>query len=199
MVTTRFSEILGTLEHLDRWLTSLGIKPNRDRIHRALEVVRQAHEGWKKLRETGKPTKIGNVDDYYFGLVEAMEFCDVFRAFRCENPASLGTKLERALSGPFRPADETTKNSHGRNTMFELALAADLKLRGADVAIGEPDIKLTIDNHRFLIECKRPFREDSIRANIRGAADQLESSLKADAGATGIIAISVSRLFNPGT
>jgi hypothetical protein len=199
MNTTKFSEILTALENLDAWLTKLGIKPKTDRVHRAIEVVRQAQEGWRKLRETGKPAKIGNIEDYYFGMIEAFEFCDIFRAFEKERPEFLAPKLERALSGPFRPAEETHKNSDGRNTMFELALAADLRLGGADVCVGEPDIKLTLDNQLFLVECKRPFREHSIHANVRGAADQLARQLRNDQDAAGIIAISVSRVFNPGT
>jgi len=198
MNTTKFSEILGTLENLDAWLASLGIKPNTDRVHHTVAVVRQAHEGWQRLRETGQASKIGNIDDYYFGLVEALEFCDIFRAFQNEDPRSLGPKLDRGLSGPHRPADETAKNSDGRNIMFELALAADLRLQGADVSIGDPDIRLTISGQRFLVECKRPFREESIRANVRGAAAQLETHLKADPDAAGIIAISVSRVLNEG-
>ena len=199
MITLRQSEILAILTDLDPWLTKLGITPSRTRIHRAIEVVREAEEGRKKFRETGQPTKIGNVNDFYFGMVEALEFFDIFRAFEHERPEVLAPKLDRILSGPFRPAEETEKNSAPRNTMFELALAADLRLRGADVAIGEPDISLNIDGQRFLAECKRPFREDSIRANVRGAAAQLARHLEDEIRAAGIIAVSVSRISNPGT
>jgi hypothetical protein len=38
-----------------------------------------------KTRETVQASKIGNIDDYYFGLVEAFEFCDIFRAFQNED------------------------------------------------------------------------------------------------------------------
>lgn len=199
MRTTKFSEVLSTLENLDDWLTQLGIKPKTDRIHWAIEVVRQGQDGWRKLRETSKLTKIGNAEDYYFGIFEAFEFCDIFRAFENERSESLAPKLERALSGPLRPAEETSRNSDGRNTMFELAFAADLRLGGADVYIGEPDISLTLDRQRYLIECKRPFREHSVRANVREAADQLGTQLQKNIGAAGLIAISVSRIFNPGT
>jgi hypothetical protein len=199
MKTTKFSEILGTLKSLDGWLVGLGIKPNTDRIHRAVEIVEKANKGWKELRESNEPTKIANVDDYYFGLVEALEFSDIFRAFEKNDPKVIGPKLERALSGPLRPADETTKTADGRNIMFELALAAQLRLSGAEVSLGEPDIAVTLSGRRFLIECKRPFREDSVRANVRGAAGQLKGHLEADSEAAGIIAISVSRILNPGT
>jgi hypothetical protein len=99
----------------------------------------------------------------------------------------------------LRPADETTQNADGRNTMFELAFAAQLRLSGADVSVGEPDIAVTLSGRRFLIECKRPFREDSVRANVRGAAEQLKRHLEADSEVAGIVAISVTRILNPGT
>src|SRR5256885_12747277 len=199
MKTTKFSEILETLKNLDGWLASLGIKPNTDRIHHAVEIVEKASEGWKKFRECNETTRIGNVDDYYFGLVEALEFIDIFRAFEKYDPKVIGPKLDRALSGPLRPADETAKTADGRNIMFELAFAAQLKLGGAEVLVGEPDIVVSLSGRRFLIECKRPFREDSVRANVRGAAEQLKRHLEADSEAAGIIAISVTRILNPGT
>ena len=124
MKTIKFSEILETLKSLDGWLVSLGIKSNTDRIHHAVEIVEKAAEGWKKLRVSNEPTKIGNIDDYHFSLVEALEFRDIFQTFEKDDPKVIGPKLERALSGPMRPADETTKNADGRNTMFELACRA---------------------------------------------------------------------------
>src|SRR2546421_2542385 len=133
------------------------------------------------------------------GVVEALEFSDILRAVEKDDPKVIGSKLERALSGPLRPADETPKNSDGRNTMFELAFAAQLRLAGAEVSVGEPDIAVTLSGRRFLIECKRPFREDSVRANVRGAAEQLKAHLEANSEAAGIVAISVTRILKPGT
>lgn len=199
MKTIKFSEILETLKSVDGWLVNLGIKSNTDRIHCAIEIVEKADKGWKNRRENHEPTKIGNVDSFHFGLVEALEFSNIFRAFEKDDPKVIGPKLKRALSGPLPPADETTKNADGRNIMFELALAAQLRLGGAEVSVGEPDIAVTLSGTRFLIECKRPFREDSVRANVRGAADQLKGHLNADSEAAGIVAISVSRILNPGT
>jgi hypothetical protein len=81
--------------------------------------------------------------------------------------------------------------------MFELSLAAEMKLRGLPIQIGEPDILLQV-GPGFFIECKRPFKESSIRPSIRAAASQLSENLKASEGKCGIIAVSASRLFNPG-
>ncbi len=200
MISVRHQEILSTLEGLDPWLQKLGIEPKHDRIHQAIEIVRKAEEGRHRTRTTGEPSVIGNVSTYYFGVTEAFEFYEIFRAFEREEPRILRPKLERALSGTLRPEDEKAENADARNMMFELALAAGWRLLGLDVTIGEPDVTLRLDGVPFLVECKRPFREESIRANVRGAVEQLEEHLAAAEGsqATGIIAISVSRVFNPG-
>ncbi len=196
----KYEEILNTLGRLDEWLNGLGISPKSDRIHQAIDVLREADEGWKEFRRSGKPSKIGNVDRYYFGLIETLEFYDIFTAFEKEQASVLVPKLSAALSGPFLPANETVDNAGGRNVMFELALGSEWRLRGLDVRIGEPDLTLNIQGARYLVECKRPFREQSIRPNIRAAAEQLKQKLgsESEANVFGIIAISVSRILNPG-
>lgn len=201
MQVIKFQEIIQRLQNLDGWLQMLGVTVQRqDRIHRAIEVVQTAAEGWERFCQTREPTKIGNINDYHFGITEALEFSNIYLAFENEDREILGLKLSRALQGPFRPIDENQGNSDGRNIMFELALGAELKLQGADVTLGEPDLTLRLGNISFLVECKRPAADHSIRANIRGAAGQLDVKLRAEAdlNARGIIAISVSRALNPG-
>jgi hypothetical protein len=63
------------------------------------------------------------------------------------------------------------------------------------VSIGEPDVTLRTNSTKFVVECKRPYREESIRANIKDANEQLEMFLDADEKLFGIIAISVSRIL----
>jgi hypothetical protein len=52
---------------------------------------------------------------------------------------------------------------------------------------------LSVGSLTFNVECKRPFRENSIHANIRTAKEQLEERLKADGKLYGVIAVCVSR------
>lgn len=200
MQVIKYEEILDTLGELDTWLTGLGIEPKHDRIHKALDSLRKAQTNTEKVKAGEEPERIDNAEEFYFGIVEALDFYDIYRAFKNEPAKVLRPKLEVALSGPFLPRDETKENSAGRNTMFELSLAAEWRLLGLQVDIGEPDITLTLDKTPFLVECKRPFRESSIRPNVREAARQLGEKLeRAGAGTpAGIIAVSVTRCFNPG-
>jgi hypothetical protein len=84
--------------------------------------------------------------------------------------------------------------------MFELSLAADWKNGGAQVVLGEPDIEFILALTRFLVECKRPFYDHSVRGNIKEAASQLSAELDKPGRERdyGIVAISLSRAFTQG-
>jgi hypothetical protein len=83
--------------------------------------------------------------------------------------------------------------------MFELALGAEWALCGADVELLEPDLVLKTLDRGYLIACKRPDHEHSIRAAVRSGASQLRSALpSAPNSYFGIIAVCVSRVLNRG-
>jgi hypothetical protein len=196
----KYAELLANLEGIDRWLHQLGLDSKQDRVHFAIDVLREAEHGFQEARAAGRAEKIGNIEEYMFGLCEALEIHDIYRAFRDEATDRLSSTLERALSGPHRPALENARNADGRNVGFELALAADLRLRGAAITLEEPDLKIMIDNHHYLLACKRPLRQAGIPACIRGATRQLREHLNNGGEQVhGVVAISVSRILNPGT
>lgn len=193
--TLKFADLLATLKRLEPWLKELGIDPKNDRIHSAIDVLRQAEAISKAGR---KPPEGKESERFYFGLIEAIEIHDIFLAFEKAASPGVKDKLARALSGPHHPADETPRNSDGRNIMFELSLAAELLLRGVPrVEVGEPDIALRVGPNYFF-ECKRPENCHSLRSSIRAAARQLKRNLEQHEGACGVVAISTSRIFNRG-
>jgi hypothetical protein len=170
--------------------------PN-DRIHEAFKILRKAEETSRTGRKTGIYTNILPKD--WFPIIEALEAHDVFTAFQNETSPAISAALKRALSGPVQPIDESPKNRDGRNIWYELALAAEWRLRGASVVVEEPDLRLTRDGITFLVACKRPAKEQSIHANIRDAIEQLQKNLdKAPQGTFGVAAISLGCVFNPG-
>jgi hypothetical protein len=116
------------------------------------------------------------------------------------NSPALQEKVLRAISGPIAPLSEQPKNSTARNAMFELSLAADWKNGGAHVVLGEPDIEFILATTRFIVECKRPFYDHSVRGNIREAASQLGKELNkpGNENTYGFVAISLSRVFTQG-
>ncbi len=194
MQPLKFDEILNSLDELDSWLISLGIQPKTDRWHQAAKTMRAAKKQRERAELGEAPSTIKN---YVHGLFEAMEAHEIFRAFSGETSRPLREKVQRALSGPIAPPDERPKNSSGRNTMFELFLAADWKNLGLPVGLGEPDILLRLAGTPFLVECKRPFHENGVWSNIEDAARQLGKQLDKpeNSQARGIVAISLSRVF----
>lgn len=197
MVPISYKDILLRLGGLDAWLEKLGIGQGRhDRIHWAIDVLHRIVDLEKR---DGLPAGVSLLDCYVAAL-DALEIHDIMNAFEGEPASVLAPKLERILSGSRLPSDETKRNSQARNTMFELALAAGWRSRGLNVCIGEPDITLRLADVTFLVECKRPFAEHGIRANIRDAFSQLKTKLgrPGKSTSTGIAAVSVSRIFNPG-
>jgi hypothetical protein len=197
MQIATFDETSEKLDHLDDWLMSLGISSQKGRWHQAALTVQRARNQRENIERGGQR---GAIPNYVPGLFEAMEMYEIMRAFRGDSSEALKAKLSRALRGPISPYEEQIKNSGPRNSMFELLLAADWKNGGADVELGEPDVRLRLLRELFLVECKRPFRQQSVRKNIEDAASQLGKELKKPENKTafGVVAISLSRVVIPG-
>jgi hypothetical protein len=198
MERLKYSDILRRLEGFDQWLVRLGLTPRpNDRIHEAIRFLRNAEELSKKGKETGHYADIHPKD--WFPVVDALEAHDVFAAFQDDPSPTVALSLQRALSGPSQPILENSRNGDGRNVWFELALAAEWKLRGANVRLDEPDLCLIKDQVTFLIACKRPASGNSIQNNIEDAIKQLRRNLSsAKDKSFGVAAISISRIFNAG-
>ncbi len=193
-----FDSALETLAESDKWLASLEIAAKRDRWHTAVEMVSKAKAQREHIDSGGRLEPIRN---YVPALFEALEILLVKRAFSKDGSPALRDKLSRAVGGPDSPSREEPKNSGPRNTMFELALAADWKTAGADLELGEPDIRVRFGGAMFAVECKRPFSAHSVRANIHDAASQLGILLDTPEhlSSVGAVAVSLNRVFNPET
>lgn len=193
-----FSSAVETLAESDIWLASLGIVAKSDRWHGAVEMVSKAKAQREEI-EGG--SNLVSIPNYVPALFEALEVLRVKRAFSGTGSPALREKLSRAVGGPHSPSMEGPKNSGARNTMFELVLAADWKTAGAELELGEPDIRVRFGGATFAVECKRPFSARSVRANIHDAASQLATLLNAPGCADffGVVAVSLSRVFNPDT
>jgi hypothetical protein len=198
MEKLRYSDLLDRLEGFDAWLIKLGLTPRQnDRIHEAFKVLRKAEELSRKGQQTGEYADILPGD--WFPVVEALEAHDVFAAFENDPSPAVAVALKRALSGPAQPIRENSKNRDGRNVWYELALAAEWRLRGAVVRLDEPDLCLTRDGVSFLIACKRPAHKNTIQANLDSAIKQLQCNLSSAQACTfGVAAISLSCTFNAG-
>jgi len=197
-----YQQILDKLKDLDSWLSALGLSNRADRIRLHISNIRKLEEA----RENGTLRKLaenrGNVQ-LMWSLIEAMEFADIYIHLRNYKPNILQKKLRAALKGPADPCAEMPSSSSniGRNTMFELNLAGRLHCQGVPVYLEtNPDILFNIGLAKIYIQYKRPFLEDKLSRNISSARRQLTRDLNKsnDNSARGVIAISVSRVLNPG-
>jgi hypothetical protein len=138
-----------------------------------------------------------------FTLAEATEFLAVPRAFAQSHPAELPDRIKEALDGPADLHNESQRSNRGRNVMFELNLASHLKLQGLpiDELPVNPDILTRLGEVQLYFQCKRPLKPETIPDNIHNAEKQLIRDLDAagDPNIRGIVAVSVSRVFNPGS
>ncbi len=169
------------------WLDALGLGTATDRLHKYIDIIG---------KQPPLPAEAQEASEMGFTFLEAREFASVCAAYRGAETPQLLAKLKKVLKGPSKLSQESSKNNDARNTMFELSLAAELKTRGVNVELGEPDLAINFPGGRYLVECKRPFRETSVGANVKDAEGQLRAHLKP--GQHGVIAVSLSRIVNPG-
>lgn len=188
--------LLGDLSELDAWLAEIGIpaRPS-DRIHQLIDLLRELKPRGPAMTITREQQR-----QYMYALAELVEFHQIFTWLRQENPAVLRPKLTRSLSGSLDPADESASNNVGRNTIFELSLAAEWRRAGLKVVIGEPDLRLTIGQQEFVVECKRPFDWTGVIRSLKDAKRQLrKSTARSTAGAPkGVIAVCLSKIVARG-
>lgn len=109
-------------------------------------------------------------------------------------------KLNSVFKAPLLAMDENPNTNEGRNTLFELRLFSRLISKGFDpqFSLTHPDILLLINNHRYAIECKRPFKIDTLTTNVNDAISQLKKYSLVSNNCYGIVAVSITRCFHPG-
>ena len=96
----RYEDILADLNRVDCWLAQLGLAAKQDRIHFVIEVLRQVEAEYQRVQRGEPADEAADVRDRMFAICEALEFRDIYRAFRYEPPERIIRVLERALSGP---------------------------------------------------------------------------------------------------
>jgi hypothetical protein len=95
--------------------------------------------------------------------------------------------------------DESEANNGGRNATFEIVVGgllarADLPVEFRD----NPDVLTTYSGRPIVIQCKRPFKRESVRRNLSEAGKQLRKDLLQHQNGLAVIAMSFSKLFNAG-
>lgn len=195
-----FSQVLGDLQSIDRWLSDRGIAGrNRIRIYESnIEAMLKIHEQADPAQVYSDLAAKGRLTEILSSYVEGIGFVSSITALRdldIDIPASV---LESALRGPADAAVEDERSNQGRNFAFELDVAAMVARAGLTPDLQkEADVTFEFEGRRVAIECKRILSEKKIQQRIREAADRLKKNVK-DNGDFGLIAVCVTRTINPG-
>jgi hypothetical protein len=199
MNQTSYQGILARLSSMEEWLESFGIERGRGRLSQISRNI--------KLLESALSTdtldeilKRKDSDELVWSLVEGQEFADIYSGFQDDASPALIESLRTTLKGPLHPSAETSTSNRARNTAFQLSLASRLRRQDQSIALEAPaDIAWEHEGIRLIIECKRPMVKGKIRRNIDEALGQLRKRFDESASEVGLVAVSVSKIVNPGS
>jgi hypothetical protein len=190
------------LEEIDKWLQTIGlVKHNRFRVYKKnLQWLRdhdQEHERkqiYDKLTGDGRLTEALSTYDQCVEIVEAIP---ILREKGINIPVEL---LKRALSGPVDTFKEDENSNQGRNAMFELSVGAMVARQEMHpiLNVDNPDIAFEFNHRRIKVECKRVISENKVLERIEQGIKQLRKSVRTGTDDVGIVAISLSKVMNPG-
>jgi hypothetical protein len=192
--TWTYSQILEELRHLKTFVVSLGVNPDVNRLDLHIDTI-------ERLELSRQQGNFEDIDDEQtlWSMTEAVELVEIHRRLGDYDPVVLLRKVRLILKGPGVPNAEDSDSNLARNTSFELWFAAKLRQTGVFKNLSEnPDVVCEANRQKVLVQCKRPLEENAITRNIRRATNQLRRDLKHEnAGAKGVIAISLSRILSP--
>jgi hypothetical protein len=133
-------------------------------------------------------------------LTEIAELGNIGSFLRACDPAGLQSKLRAILGGPDLPSDEDENSNYARNILFELNLGAKLWEGGVSPKLGDrPDLTCELQGKKLLVECKRALTKRGAQQRLRKAWKDLSALVGHERpGTRGIVALSLSKLINPG-
>lgn len=190
-----FETILAQLDEIDRWLRSRGFSQHdRIRVYRENIRAMMAAQLSGTLNMGSIPEKKRR--EIVWSYVEAAEFVRALVPLRaCLKDDSSRMPIERALHGPPDLYLENKNNSAGRNFLFELIIGGRFAKAGIAPSFDDgPDVAVRIDGMRVAVQCKRPLSLAGLESCVRKGISQLRQ----ESADVRVIAISVSRLLNPG-
>lgn len=133
---------------------------------------------------------------------ESNEILEACGAFADLSVPGLRDRLKKVLSGVRALEQERADTANPRNYLFELVMASTLKRAGFQVHLDRiEDVYFEICGVPCFMECKRVLSERKLGERIGHAAAQVRTRCddSQDSRASGIVAVDVSKLLNPGT
>lgn len=192
-----YERILAGVKEARGWYESMGISTEGTRL---AEIEATVSELIRDLEIEPDEVVISRWDwstdqRAYYALSDGAAFADIHEAFSGLRSDQLPREtLKRVLRGPLCATEEVPEVTEGRNLFVELDLAARLLSKGVTVT-GWDDVKFTFEKIRYVVECKRPFRDKGVVANVEGAWNQIERHASEDPYCRGLIALAVDKIL----
>jgi hypothetical protein len=200
--TRDYRQILSDVQSLQAYLTKLGLQRAPDRLQGIITNLKEI-EQVRAQNQLASLNTHPRVAELVWSLVEAQELAEIFKGIEGYHPQTVKRLMQKALTGPLHPINETLTSNIARNTVFELTLATRLRRCGVCVTMGQQaDLVVDYAGARLYIECKRPLYEHNIGRNIEKARSQLRRRFDAErqfSSVGGLVAISMSKAVNPGS
>jgi len=190
-----YSEVLKSVE----WLSDQGFEHSKSRMGFYERTIKELVKTYKT---ESRETLNGAFPKYVNTIYEIFDLITIYRGLSKIRDDELSDLLERFLGGPVSYPDEnpSTSSNLGRNTAFQLIVAAKLSDANLEPKLEEPsDIGFQFEEYYIFVECKRLQAAKKIESNIKDGRRQLKMRLNAKTShlCGGIIALDFTKTLNP--
>lgn len=199
--TAGYRELADGINDACEWLSDHGLDYPRTRVGEYKRHLNEMAVYWEQGR-IEELLKLRDFPTLMNSCHEASELSYIFKGLGSFSDLSVTKKLQDFIKGPSSSKKENASSSNrGRNIAFELYMAARFAAAGFEIDLTkEADIIVHTLNHEVFVECKRPQKKHQVHSNIKGALSQLERrypTAKRPELARGVIAVAISKVFNP--
>ena len=195
-------QFLAEFDDVLSWAADRGITSHtRFHIYRKNIEWLRAHDGEEeRSRIHAQLASEGRLTEILSTMAESIELVETIPALRRLDVVIPEQLLQRVFSGPADMSLEDDASNGARNAMFELSVAAMAARQGlvSVLSNANPDVSFQFEGRWVKIECKRVMSVNRIMERLKEGTKQLEKSVQHATSDIGIVAISVSKLLNPG-
>jgi hypothetical protein len=190
-------ELQNDVELMCRWLESLGIRIDRNRVSEYRTTFRTIAE---HAKSGTLHALAGNIDfaKQADNFHDVSELIFVHQQLSGYDSPAFKRALTQAVKGPSPLTTERPQTSDARNKAFELVMAAQFYAAGLAPEFIEPDDAIiTLAGAKIRVECKRIQTEYSLAENIEKASSQLKHRLHKQVSIErALIVIDISKTVN---
>jgi hypothetical protein len=195
-----FESLLEKMEAIQTKLKDAGIKIDKNRYGKHHKLIEQLVNSFKNDTHDDFVKKFKH-EESITAFTETVELISIVNNIPLTHKdRKLNKKIQLALNGALLPSQENCNsgNTQARNTLFELLLGASLYKGHHNIDFSVEDFQISDGEDTYIVECKRPFKKETVLSNFEKAINQLNSKTIEKARTFGIVAISINRVLTNG-